>query len=364
MLDSLHYVTQTLRTKSGIDADGAALVGQALGGDSPKLRINAFQTDTDKNIQRGIEQILRGIYTGIRNPRSHEQLKDQQADADAIIHFIDYIVRILNASKEVFTCDNFLKGLNDPEFVESERYADLLVAEIPTNRRGDAIASIFQIRQTIGIRKVRFVVGSLTKLLNESQLGQYLALVSEELRATVDSAAIRSALQMLTPELWPRVSETSRLRIENKLIREIEQGRVNSEGKVSSGLGTWANSFLSRFTLRTEGAKVLIDKLDSWEEAERHYVAKYFFARLPEILIDEGEMKSAVRAISEAIKLQDVPVRDATISAIRSFPPEWQKEFVEALRDMTNPSNPGVVLNDGTPLLEAPAEITDDDIPF
>ncbi len=75
VLDALHFVTDTIRQKSGIDADGAALVGQALGGDTPKLRINAFQTETEKNIQRGIEQILRGIYTGIRNPRSHEQLK-------------------------------------------------------------------------------------------------------------------------------------------------------------------------------------------------------------------------------------------------------------------------------------------------
>jgi hypothetical protein len=57
-------------------------------------------------------------------------------------------------------------------------------------------------------------------------------------------------------------------------------------------------------------------------------------------------------------------VRDATISSVRSFPTEWQEEFVEALKDITNPSKPGVVLNDGIPLLEAPEEISDDDIPF
>jgi hypothetical protein len=60
----------------------------------------------------------------------------------------------------------------------------------------------------------------------------------------------------------------------------------------------------------------------------------------------------------------DLAVLDATISSVRSFPTEWQKEFVEALKDMTNPSKPAVVLNDGTPLLEAPAEISDEDIPF
>jgi uncharacterized protein (TIGR02391 family) len=365
VIDALHYLTDTIRQKSGIDADGVALVGQALGGDAPKLRINAFQTETEKNIQRGIEQILRGIYTGIRNPRSHEQSKDQKADADAIIHFIGYIVRILDASKEVFTSENFLQSLNDPEFVESERYAELLVAEIPTNRRGDALISIFQVRQTIGIRKLRFVVGSLTSLLNEAQLAQYMASISEELRTTTESAAIRTALQMLTPELWPRVSETSRLRIENKLIREIEGGQIGPDGKVSGGLGTWANALLRRFASRTRGAEALMDKLEGFDEEERHYVAKYFFARLPEILIDESEIKRAVRAISDAIKTENsVIVRDATISSIRNFPTEWQRELAEALIDMTNPFNPGVVLNDGTPFLEAPAEISEDDIPF
>jgi uncharacterized protein (TIGR02391 family) len=365
VLEALHFVTETLRQKSGIDADGVQLVGQALGGDNPKLRINAFQTETEKNTQRGIEQILRGIYTGIRNPRSHEQFKDPQADADAIILFVDYILRILDASKEVFTIDSFLQSLNDPEFVESERYAELLVAEIPTNRRGDALASIFENRQTIGIPKLRFVVGSLTTLLNEAQLAQYMAAVSEQFRTTSDAGAIRTAIMMLTPELWPRLSETARLRIENKLIREITQGKVNAGGKVSGGLGTFARKFLRRFVLRTEGAEVLIEKLDTFDEDERRYVAKYFFPSLPEILTDESEMKRAVRAISSAIKgWEDVAMRDATISSVRGFPTEWQNEFVEALKDMTNPSNPAVVLNDGTPLLEAPAEISDDDIPF
>lgn len=365
VLEALHFVTETLRQKSGIDADGVQLVGQALGGDNPKLRINAFQTETEKNTQRGIEQILRGVYTGIRNPRSHEQFKDPQADADAIILFVDYILRILDASKEVFTIDSFLQSLNDPEFVESERYAELLVAEIPTNRRGDTLASIFEKRQTIGIPKLRFVVMSLTTLLNEAQLAQYMAAVSEQFRTTSDSGAIRTAMMMLTPELWPRLSETARLRIENKLIREITQGKVNASGKVSGGLGTFARKFLRRFALRTQGAEVLIEKLDTFDDDERRYVAKYFFSSLPEILTDESEMKSAVRAISSAIKgWGDVAVRDATISSVRSFPTEWQNELVEALKEITNPSNPAVVLNDGIPLLEAPAEISDDDIPF
>jgi hypothetical protein len=64
------------------------------------------------------------------------------------------------------------------------------------------------------------------------------------------------------------------------------------------------------------------------------------------------------------IGLEDRNIREATISYIRTFPSEWQSQLVEALKHCTNPDNPGVILNDGTPLLEADAEISDDDIPF
>jgi hypothetical protein len=59
-------------------------------------------------------------------------------------------------------------------------------------------------------------------------------------------------------------------------------------------------------------------------------------------------------------------VREAVIANVRQFPAVWQTEVAEALSDVTDPSNPAVVLDNGTPLLEAPtaAEITDEDIPF
>src|ERR1700759_2453879 len=82
--DAMHYLSNVLRERTGVDGDGAALVGQALGGDSPRLRINKLQTETEKNEQKGIKSILRGMYQAIRNPRSHEQIEDKQEVADSI----------------------------------------------------------------------------------------------------------------------------------------------------------------------------------------------------------------------------------------------------------------------------------------
>lgn len=309
ILEAVHHLTTVLRERSGADGDGVALVGQALGGDAPKLRVNALQSESERNVQRGIEQLLRGVYLAIRNPRSHEQFKDTQEDADAIIHFVAYILRILNASKEAFTSEGFIKSVADPEFVESKRYAELLTNEVPANRRVDALAALFTARRTLDVRKLRYLVSTLLSLLSDTQLAQYLATVSDELRTATEEIAIRTALQMLTPELWPRIGEAARLRIENKLIREIKEGEILTNGIVSGALGTWANSLMRAFTLRADGAKILIEKMEDTDSDDRHYVAKYFMSRLPEILTEEGQLRRGIRAVCSAIRNGDVNVR-------------------------------------------------------
>jgi uncharacterized protein (TIGR02391 family) len=362
----MHRVTVVLRDRSGVDGDGVALVGQALGGDAPKLRINAFQSETEKNIQRGIEQILRGAYLALRNPRSHESCTDSQAEADAIILFLNYLLSILNASKEAFTVESFLQSILDPDFVDSQRYAEILVAEIPANRRGNAIGALFSQRAGKDLRKLRFLISTLLSLLSEIQLAHYLSSVSEQLRTTQNISEIRTALLMITPELWPKIAEVPRLRIENKLIREVEQGEIQSDGKLTGSFGTFASRFGSRFALRSNLAAALVSKLEDTDKDDRKYVAIYFFSRLSEILTEEGEIKRAIRAISAAIESGDSDILEATITHVKQFPAEWQLLLVESLKGMTNPSNPAVILNDGTPLLDASAspEISDDDIPF
>jgi uncharacterized protein (TIGR02391 family) len=364
----MHRLTTVLRERSGADGDGAPLVGQALGGDAPKLRVNGLQSESERNVQKGIEQLLRGMYLAIRNPRSHEQFKDTQQDADAIIYFVDYVLRILDASKEAFTVDSFLRSLSDPEFVESKRYADLLVAEVPVNRRGDALAALFGIRSTMEIRKLRYLVSTLVSLLNEAQLAQYVATISDELRTATEDVAIRTALQMMTPDLWQRIAETSRLRIENRLIREIKKGEIiaSASGMTTGALGTWSSQFLRHFALRSEAAEVLISKLEDVDGDDRHYVAKFFMSRLPEMLTEESEIRRATRAISSAIERGDANVREAIIAYVRQFPGTWQTQLVEALKNLTDAANPAVVLDDGTPFLAAPTapEVTDEDIPF
>ena len=366
VLEAVHHLSSFLRERAGVDGDGASLVGQALGGETPRLRVNSLQTETQRNVQKGLEQILRGIYLAIRNPRSHEQSSDKRETADTIIVFLDYLLDLLSASQQAFTPDTFVARVLDPEFVESARYAELLLAEIPALKRGDALIALYDSRRQVDLKKLRHLVRGLLAELSDSQVSGYLAVVSEELRTTTDQAAIRTTLQMLTPELWPRLAEVARLRIENKLIAGIKSGEILQGGKTTEPLATWSNNFLSAFTLRQEVAAVLVRKLEDDDGDDRHYVAKFFMPYLPAVISTEHLTNRCVRAVVSAIKTEDENVRSALINCVRSYPQDWQSKLTTALSDLTDPNNPAVVLDDGTPILSSPIqdEFPDDDIPF
>jgi uncharacterized protein (TIGR02391 family) len=155
VVDSIHVLTNTLREKSGLDGDGNPLVGGALGGDTPKIKLNSLQTDTEKNIQKGFEAILRGTYSAIRNPRSHEAASDRREDADAIICFVNYLLTVLDASKEAFTTEAFIKQIGDTDFVDSERYSGILLSEIPPSRVGDTLIAIYSQRKHLPLQSAK-----------------------------------------------------------------------------------------------------------------------------------------------------------------------------------------------------------------
>jgi uncharacterized protein (TIGR02391 family) len=362
ILEATYFISNVLRERAGVDGDGATLVGQALGGEVPKLKLTPMQTESERNVQRGFEQILRGIYVGIRNPRSHEQTIDDRETADAIIHFLGYIVGLLQASKEAFTVESFVERVQDAAFVESSRYAELLVAEIPKLRVGDALIALFRARRSMELKKLGFLISTLISSLSSQQMASYVGIVSEELRTANEDAAIRTALQMLTPEIWPSIQELPRLRIENKLISGIRLGEVWSSGKSTQPLATWSNIFLKAFSLKGEAAGAILNGLESGDSRARHYVSKYFMRYLPEIITAESQVARCLNAIVAAVKTDDQNVRRYLISHVGTFPPEWQTTLASQLKGETDEENPAVHLVDGTPFLSSPSK--DDDFPF
>jgi uncharacterized protein (TIGR02391 family) len=337
ILDAMHHLSDVLREKSGLDGDGAPLVGAALGGQSPVLRVNKLQTETERNIQKGLEQILRGMYQAIRNPRSHEQIEDDKDTADSIIYFANYLLSILEESQEPFTIPGFLDRVFDKHFVQSARYAELLVAEIPIGKRLDVLIEIYRRKQEGNGSNLQYVVKELLKQLPEDQTAQFLVVASEELKVTQDEIDIRLTLQVLPPSLWPGLSEASRLRAENILIKSIQEGQSSADGKTIKGagaLGTWARDFLQYFDLKSQVSETILDKLGQ-SESEQWYVFNFFLGVLPSLYGTSYRKRLCIEAIIEAVKSE---FGDGLAQRLRnhywSFPDDWKRPLDEAFPDL------------------------------
>ena len=71
VLEATKSVASAIRVRAGLTGDGAELAQQAFGGGDPPLRINPFQSDTERGEQRGFTNLLVGFFGTFRNPTAH-----------------------------------------------------------------------------------------------------------------------------------------------------------------------------------------------------------------------------------------------------------------------------------------------------
>ena len=365
ILDAMHYLSNVLRDKTGADGDGVSLAGQAMGGESPRLRINKLQTDTERNEQRGIESIIRGMYQAIRNPRSHEQIEDNQDTANVIIYFINYILGIIERSEEPYSLSKFMVRVFDPDFYRSQRYAELLIDEIPLNKRFDTLVTVYREKEKGEIYNIGLFVRALIEKLTSDNLKDYLSIVSDELSSVTDESIIRYNLNLLPSGLWGQLSEISRLRIENRIIHSIKEGEVQGGKCAKGGLATWARNHFQHFTLRRQLCNELMNKIRSGSQAAQHYSVKYYLSYLPQVVLNPIMQKSFVETISNAVRREDNLIREALVESILTLPEDWQKGFIDELKDLTDEEDPEVYLSDGTPFLKNRyVSLDEEDTPF
>lgn len=313
ILDSIQFLGSLIREKSGLEVDGATLVGQAFGGDSPKLKVGKLQTESGRNVQAGVEQLFRGLYQAIRNPRSHDKYDDKQEDADAIILFVNYLLGIIDQAKNRFVAVEFLGRVFDKNFVEKERYAQLLVDDIPARNRLEIMLQVFADKEKGDGKKLKFFVQAIMASLSEDERNSVYQAVSDEFKVTNNEGAIRITLQIFPPDILPMLEEAARFRIENKLIESVVEGKYDNEkAECKAGaLGTWAAKRMEYFLLKEELLKKLISKLLSTDADVYGYVLSYFW--------------------DEIVKSQNPP-SDRLIRAIKSKLKEGNKMFYDQLK--------------------------------
>jgi uncharacterized protein (TIGR02391 family) len=276
VLDSIQFVGDLIRDKSALETDGVNLIGQAFGGKNPKIQLNKLQTETEQNIQKGIEQTLRGIYTAFRNPRSHTKFQDPQEDADAIIIFINHLLKLIDKSKGRFTIDSFIARVTDSDFVNNDKYADLIIGTIPSKKHFDVLYELYKSKDDININNLRTVFHKLLKKITEDENNEIIETVSDELRTTTSDRTVMQNAALFESS-WTQIAEDAKLRAENKLLNCLKAASYNNDNVNGAGIfSSWLTGIIEQLSLKDEFRRIIYEKLSSKDKLQQRYVIEYF----------------------------------------------------------------------------------------
>lgn len=338
IIEAVHFLSDQIREKASLDGDGTALVGEAFGGQDPTLRINKLQTESERNEQKGLLQLLLGIYTGIRNPRSHESIEDDKKTADAVIHFIDYVISRIGAADQPFTVEKFMRKVMDSDFVPSDRYGSLLAEEVPPKKRLDVLIEVWRSRAKGESKNVAYVSHALIERLTDAEKDEFMRVVSDDLAYASTFQQIKSSFQLLRPEMWSQLREAPRMRVENRIKKDIKVGKYDySAGQTIDGdgaLATWARSYFEHFQGAYSLAVSLVDKL-SGDEEDRAYVLNFYLTILPELLEDEWWTAKAVEAICRGASEGEVAAQELLKDSFWSLPDNWRSQIRAKLEELS-----------------------------
>lgn len=303
--DAIYYLSDLIRKRSGVDGDGASLVGQALGGADPKIKLTKLHSESDKNIQSGTEQILRGIYQAVRNPRSHGKHTDTQDDAIAIILFISYLVKQIDQARVPFSRDEFVGRVLESGYVPTSKYSNLLVAEIPPGEVLEVFISVYSRKDEFKRENAVKFFPVLLGRMNPEQRRHVCGMISDELKITDDEEAIRFIIGCFGEILWGEFEDIARIRIEHQLIQSIRKGKYDESSRkcLDGSLGTWLTSIAKGALLKEDALYAIVGRLSSDDADARAYGHQFFFDALDK-LADEPP-RVLVHLVKRRIKEKD-----------------------------------------------------------
>lgn len=71
VLEATKGVADRIRKMSGLTADGADLVNEAFALKAPRILVNSLKTETERSEQKGVSNLLVGLFGAVRNPLAH-----------------------------------------------------------------------------------------------------------------------------------------------------------------------------------------------------------------------------------------------------------------------------------------------------
>lgn len=318
--DAFFQLTKILRSSTGDTDDGAKLVRKALSGDNPPILLNNQITQSEIDYQRGIMDITIGMYTAIRNPLIHEKLEFTKEESDLYLCIINYLIdRLQNASKS-FDLVEILSQLKDPMYVQTSKYSKSLIDQIGKNRYLEVLNTILNNINKIPFKNLSsFLPLFLNSALKKDEKVMYRN-ISKKLGKSTEFSDHRILLTCIPPAKWDMLDLSTRIRIENIIKEDINNGlfdKDSGETKEFGALSTWVEfELLNVFENKEEICEVLIEKLRGDNVYSVNYVNEYFLGKLFEFE-ESMNHREFINLIKEEFKKEESDVI------------EYLREFVE-----------------------------------
>ena len=104
VLEAVKGIAERLRQLSGLGTDGAELINTALSTKNRIVALNSLTSETEINEQKGIANLLIGIFGAIRNPTAHAPKvvwAMPEQDALDVFAILSYVHRKLDCASKV-----------------------------------------------------------------------------------------------------------------------------------------------------------------------------------------------------------------------------------------------------------------------
>jgi uncharacterized protein (TIGR02391 family) len=99
--DAVKALRDLVRARSGLTLDGVQLMQTAFSPKNPILKFNDLAGQSDHDEQLGFMNMFSGAVSGLRNPRSHEFIRDDPERALEFIGFVSLLAKLLDEAKKV-----------------------------------------------------------------------------------------------------------------------------------------------------------------------------------------------------------------------------------------------------------------------
>ncbi|MFW0952908.1 TIGR02391 family protein [Vibrio parahaemolyticus] len=330
ILQGTKYLTQLLRDKGGCEGDGANLVGQVLGGNVPKLPINSGNTISERDEQKGIEQLLRGYYIGIRNPRTHEVTEDTEEFCIRILILLDTILKYLNVELNEFDIIPVVDKIYDPHFVPSIEYAEALIAHVPNNKLVDMFILAFDRRTEGKTDDIKFAFNAIYQQISGEDERKVTEHLGAALREAAEDTDIAEIFRLMKPSAWQLLQNDVKMRMENIIIKSCGVGRYDmyASSLTHGSIGTWGNTFGRYFSRINDLGETIISRLaNDWYT--QNYIAQYYPYALTTIITSDAMLKRLADQLAyAAIGNQAKILRTKLLEVAKNYPAEL-KEYLK-----------------------------------